>query len=85
VRRRREVSHDPRSSSPNPLPAPEEASSDGTFGKEAFLRALVVELAQAVEGAHGPDAAEAMVAQVGTNVGFRMEEAYRAAERSQDG
>jgi DNA-binding CsgD family transcriptional regulator/anti-sigma regulatory factor (Ser/Thr protein kinase) len=81
VRRRREVSHDPRSCSPNPLPAPEEATSDGTFGKEAFLRALVVELAQAVEGAQGPDVAEAMVAQVGTNVGFRMEEGYRAARK----
>jgi DNA-binding NarL/FixJ family response regulator/anti-sigma regulatory factor (Ser/Thr protein kinase) len=79
VRRRREVSHDPPRSSPNPLPAPEEARSDGTFGKEAFLRALLVELAQAVEGVQGPDVAEALVAQVGSNVGARMEESYRAA------
>lgn len=79
VRRHREVPHDPPHSSLNPLPAPEEANRDGTFGKEAFLRALVVELAQAAEGAHGPDAAEALVAQVGTNVGSRMEEAYRSA------
>jgi DNA-binding CsgD family transcriptional regulator/anti-sigma regulatory factor (Ser/Thr protein kinase)/predicted ArsR family transcriptional regulator len=79
VHRRREPSHDPPRSSLNPLPAPEEAGEDGTFGKEAFLRALVVELAQAVEGAQGPDVAEAMIAQVGTNVGARMEESYRAA------
>jgi anti-sigma regulatory factor (Ser/Thr protein kinase) len=66
VRRRRELSHDPPRSSLAPLPPPEEASADGTFGKEAFLRALVVELAQAVEGLQGPDVAEALVAQVGT-------------------
>ncbi len=79
VRRRREASHDPVRSSLAPLPAPEEARADGTFGKESFLRALVVELAQAVEGTQGPDVAEALVAQVGTNVGHRMEEGYRAA------
>jgi DNA-binding NarL/FixJ family response regulator/anti-sigma regulatory factor (Ser/Thr protein kinase) len=81
VRRRREASHDPPRSSSNPLPAPEEAREDGSFGKESFLRALVVELAQAVEGAQGPDVAEAMVAQVGTNVGARIEESYRAARK----
>ncbi len=79
VRRRREVKHDPPRSSLSPLPAPEEAAADGTFGRESFLRALVVELAQAVEGTQGPGVAEALVAQVGTNVGQRMEEGYRAA------
>ncbi len=79
VSRRRTISHDPARKSLSPLPAPEEAAADGTFGKEAFLRALVVELAQAVEGTQGPDVAEALVAQVGTNVGQRMEEGYRAA------
>jgi DNA-binding CsgD family transcriptional regulator/predicted ArsR family transcriptional regulator len=61
------------------LPAPEESREDGTFGRESFLRALVVELAQGVEATQGPAAAEAVVAQVGTNVGGRMEDAYRAA------
>ena len=79
VRRRRAISHDRPQSSLAPLPAPEEAGPDGAFGKESFLRALVVELAQAVEGTQGPDVAEALVAQVGTNVGSRMEESYRTA------
>jgi DNA-binding NarL/FixJ family response regulator/anti-sigma regulatory factor (Ser/Thr protein kinase) len=79
VRRRRELSPDRVPPSHAPLPAPEEADAEGMFGKESFLRALVVELAQAVEGAQGPDVAEALVAQVGTNVGRRMEETYRAA------
>ncbi len=79
VRRRRALAHEPPRSALAPLPAPEEAGADGTFGKEAFLRALVVELAQAVEGQQGPDVAEALVAQVGTNVGSRMEESYRTA------
>lgn len=41
----------------------------------------MVEPAQAVESAQGPDVADAMIAQVGTNVGARMEESYRAARR----
>jgi anti-sigma regulatory factor (Ser/Thr protein kinase) len=61
------------------LPAPEEAGPDGEFGKESFLRALVVQLATAVEASEGPDAAEAAVAQVGADVGGRMEEEYRRA------
>ena len=77
VRRRVEVSHDPPPSRANPLPPAEEARTDGTFGKESFLRALVVELAEAIEGAQGPDVAEALVAQVGANVGQRMEDSYR--------
>ncbi|MDP1848591.1 MAG: LuxR C-terminal-related transcriptional regulator [Solirubrobacteraceae bacterium] len=78
VRRRVQTSHDPPRAS-GALPALEEAREDGTFGKEPFLRALTVELAQALEAREGPDAAEAVVAQVGANVGGRMEEAYRAA------
>ncbi len=65
----------------DPLPVLEEAREDGTFGKESFLRALVVELAQAIEATGGPETADAAVAQVGANIGARMEEAYRRARR----
>jgi DNA-binding NarL/FixJ family response regulator/anti-sigma regulatory factor (Ser/Thr protein kinase) len=81
VRRRVEASHDPPRRSHDALPALEEAREDGTFGKEPFLRALTVELAQAVEAIQGPAAAEAVVSQVGADVGGRMEEAYRAAHQ----
>jgi hypothetical protein len=60
------------------LPADEEMRADGTYGKESFLRALVVQLAQTVELLDGPDVADAVVAQVGTDVGGRMEDAYRS-------
>ncbi len=63
------------------LPATEEAAEDGTFGKESFLRALVVQLAQRLELDHGPQAAEEAVAAVGNGVGGRMEEEYRKAEK----
>ena len=79
VRRRVQASHDPPRATAGALPALEEARDDGTFGKEPFLRALTVELAQAMEAREGPEAAEAVVAQVGANVGGRMEDAYRAA------
>ncbi|MDO8188950.1 methanogen output domain 1-containing protein [Conexibacter sp. JD483] len=62
------------------LPAPQEARADGTFGRESFLRALVVQLAEAVERNEGPDAAAAAVAQVGADVGGRMEDEYRRVE-----
>ncbi len=74
------ASHDPPLSTIGALPTPEEAGPDG-FPKLAFLRALVVQLAQAVELQHGPEAAETVVAQVGTDVGGRMEEEYRRAKR----
>lgn len=61
------------------LPSPEDAAADGTIGKEAFLRALVVQLAQSVELTHGPAAAEAAVIGVGGKVGGRIEEGYRRA------
>lgn len=71
--------HDPPRGRSDALPAPEEAHADGSFGKESFLRALVVQLATAVEAHDGPDAAEKAVAQVGADVGGRMEEEYRRA------
>jgi anti-sigma regulatory factor (Ser/Thr protein kinase) len=62
------------------LPAPQEVRPDGSFGKESFLRALVVQLAEAVERNEGPDAAEAAIAQVGADVGGRMEDEFRRVE-----
>jgi DNA-binding NarL/FixJ family response regulator len=79
VRRRNEPSHDRPRRTIAALPPLEEADPDGTFGREAFLRALVVELAQTVDQDQGPDVAASTVAQVGADVGGRMEDAYRAA------
>ena len=81
VRRARAVSHEPLRRSSGVLPTLHEARPEGGFGKESFLRALVVQLAQTIELQHGPDAAEAAVAQVGTDVGGQMEEEFRRAER----
>lgn len=63
----------------SPLPSLEEAGPEGAFGKEPFLRALVVQLSQAVEHTAGPAVGEQVVAEVGTAVGGQMEAAYRAA------
>jgi anti-sigma regulatory factor (Ser/Thr protein kinase) len=79
VHRRAQQSYDPAVSGLGALPAPEEAGLDGSFGRETFLRALVVGLAQHLEHEHGPGEAEALVAQVGADVGVRMEENYRLA------
>ena len=79
VRRRRERSAGPPRHDLDALPAPEEADEEGSFGREPFLRALVVQLAQEVEREHGPDAAEAAIAQVGSDVGGRIEDEYRRA------
>jgi DNA-binding NarL/FixJ family response regulator/anti-sigma regulatory factor (Ser/Thr protein kinase) len=79
VRRRVERFRDGPRDTVSPLPPMEEAGPDGTFGKEAFLRALVVELAQTIEADQGPDVAAATVAQVGADIGGRMEQAYRVA------
>lgn len=79
VERAAQRDHDPPRGRADALPAREEAHADGTFGKESFLRALVVQLAAAVETQEGPDAAEAAIAQVGADVGGRMEEEYRRA------
>ncbi len=62
------------------LPALAEARPEGGFGKESFLRAIVVQLSQAVETNHGPEAAEAAITQVGTDVGWQMEKEYRLAK-----
>ncbi|HSK28187.1 MAG TPA: ATP-binding protein [Jiangellales bacterium] len=69
---------DPLPRTASPLPTLGEAGPAG-FGKESFLRALVVQMAQAVEAADGPAAAEAAVASVGSTVGGQMEEEYRRA------
>ena len=70
---------DPPASRFASLPHPDEQQADGTFGRDAFMRALVVQLAQTVESVQGPGVAEAVVAQVGTDVGGRIEETFRAA------
>jgi anti-sigma regulatory factor (Ser/Thr protein kinase)/predicted ArsR family transcriptional regulator len=62
----------------DPLPDLAEAGLNGEFGKESFLRALVVQLAQAIEFAAGPEVGEQSVTQVGLAVGAQMEAAYRA-------
>lgn len=74
------VSHDPPMRRAGALPMPEESLPHGGFGKESFLRALVVQLAQTIEIQHGQDAADAAVAQVGTDVGGRMLEEFRLAK-----
>lgn len=51
----------------------------GGFGRESFLRALVVQMAQSVDDLDGPDRAQAVVAQVGADVGGQMEEEFRTA------
>jgi hypothetical protein len=79
VTRARATSHDPPRHTTGALPALSEARAEGGFGKESFLRALVVQLARTVEFQHGPDAADAAVAQVGTDVGGQMEAEFRAA------
>lgn len=77
----RSASHsiDPPRSTLGALPHPSEAGDEGMFGREPFLRALVVRLAHGVELTDGPEQAEALVAQVGADVGARMEDAFRAA------
>ncbi len=73
------LDHDPPRRLSAALPRLDESLPDGAFGKESFLRALVVQLAQAIEVQHGQDAADAAVAQVGTDVGGQMEDEFRAA------
>ncbi len=79
ITRETTVSFDPPRRRTNALPALDEAQPTGGFGKEAFLRALVVQLAQAVAEQQAPEAAERAVAQVGIDVGGQMEAEYRAA------
>lgn len=80
VERAAELDHAQPQRRASSLPAPQEARPDGTFGRESFLRALVVQLAEAVERNEGPDAAAAAIAQVGADVGGRMEDEYRRVE-----
>ena len=80
VPRRTATTLDPPRRRTNVLPAIVEALPEGGFGKESFLRAIVVQLSQAVETRHGPDAAEAAVAQVGMDIGGQMEAEFRLAE-----
>jgi anti-sigma regulatory factor (Ser/Thr protein kinase) len=84
VTRPASASIDPPRSRLSSLPDPSEMRPDGTYGSQSFLRALVVQLAQTVELLDGPDAAHAIVAQVGTDVGGRMEEAYRTVRDIDD-
>jgi hypothetical protein len=79
VPRHTTASHEPPRHRASLLPALEEARPEGGFDKASFPRAIVVQLSQALETNHGPEAAEAAVAQVGTDVGGRMEEEFRAA------
>lgn len=72
-------SFDPTPSTGPLLPGLEEALATGGFGRESFLRALVVQLAQVVERNGGPGMAEACVAQVAIDVGAQMELEYRTA------
>ena len=80
VHRRTSATIDPPRRPTSVLPALDEARPEGGFGKESFLRAMVVQLSQALETNHGPDAAEAAIAQVGTDVGWQMEQEFRLAE-----
>ena len=73
------VSIDPPRRRTTELPSLDEAEAGRGFGREAFLRALVVQLAHTVAEQAGPDAAERAVAQVGTDVGSQMELEYRLA------
>lgn len=84
VTRPAEADIDPPRRRRGALPDLEEAAPQGGFEREPFLRALVVQLAQAVEEEHGPNAAEAAIAQVGTDVGGQMEAEYRAAREVVD-
>ena len=79
VRREPTSSFDPPLRHSGALPSVGEARPEGGFGRESFLRALVVQLSQAVEALHGPESAEAAVAQVGTDVGGQMEAEFRLA------
>ncbi len=69
---------DPPRRTRNVLPDLAEAGPDG-FGRESFLRSLVVQMAQGVEHALGPMAAESAVAQVGADVGGQMETEFRSS------
>ena len=81
VTRATPASHDPPVTPARRVPALDEALPTGGFARESFLRALVVQLAQAIEMQAGPDVAEAAVAQVGADIGSQMELEYRTAKQ----
>jgi predicted ArsR family transcriptional regulator len=74
-----EVHLDPPRRRVGALPVLEEASPQGGFDRETFLRALVVQMTQSVHELDGPGRAEAVVAQVGADVGGQMEQEFRSA------
>lgn len=67
----------------DPQPDLAEAGNEG-FGREVFLRALVVELARTVERTQGPTIAEEVISHVGNTIGAQMEREYRAARAVTD-
>ena len=79
VRRFPSASIDPPRRTLGALPDLQEARPEGGFGREPFLRALVVQLARTIELHDGPAGAEAAVAQVGADVGGQMEDEFRLA------
>jgi anti-sigma regulatory factor (Ser/Thr protein kinase)/predicted ArsR family transcriptional regulator len=81
VRRAASPSIDPAPLVTTALPDLDEADEHGAFGRESFLRALVVQMAQAIEHSAGPGTVEEVVAQVGIAVGGQMESAYRIAQQ----
>lgn len=78
VDRAAEESFDPPGRVLDPMPDLGEAGPTG-FGRESFLRALVVELARTVHETRGPGDAQDLIAHVGATVGGQMEAEYRAA------
>jgi hypothetical protein len=78
IRRATAVSIDPPVRRVQSLPALEEASPNG-FGRDAFLRALTVQLASTADLQLGPEVGERLVAQVGIDVGTQLEAEYRAS------
>ncbi len=81
VTRPESPSIDPAPSKTGRLPLLDEALPAGGFGRETFLRALVVQLANSIERLAGPSMGEAAVAQVATDVGTQMEAEYRQAKQ----
>lgn len=64
------------------LPALADADPERGFPPDAFLRALVVSLVEAVSFQHGPDAVEALIAQAASDVGGQLEAEFRQATGS---
>ncbi len=80
VTRPMEASVQPPRRTVNPLPHLNEAKDGVGFGRDSFLRALVVQLVTALEQQEGPEVAQRAVAQVAVDVGGQMEQEYRRAK-----